>query len=107
MYPTAAILLAAPREGGSGTLIFVLQMVAIFAIFYFLLIRPHKKEQEKHEEMIKALKKGDDIVTSGGVIGTIIHADDDRLTIRTGDETRLVVQRGRIAQKLGAEKEES
>lgn len=104
MYQTAA-LLAAPREGGSGTLIFVLQMVAIFAIFYFLLIRPHRKEQEKHEEMIQALTKGDEIVTNGGVIGTIVHADGDRLTIKTADDTRLLVQRGRIAQKMGAEEE--
>lgn len=100
MYDAAAIMLAAPREGGSGTLVFVLQMVAIFAIFYFLLIRPHRKEQEKHEEMIEALKKGDEVVTNGGVIGTIIHADGDRLTIRTADDTRLLVQRGRVAQKL-------
>ena len=88
-------------------MIFVLQMVAIFAIFYFLLIRPHKKEQEKHEEMIQGLQKGDDVVTSGGVIGTIIHADGDRLTIKTAGETRLEVQRGRVAGKAGAEEEES
>lgn len=87
-------------------MIFVLQMVAIFAIFYFLLIRPHKKEQEKHEEMIDSLTKGDEVVTNGGVIGEIIHADGDRLTIKTAENTRLLVQRGRIAQKLGAEKEE-
>lgn len=101
----AAVILAAPREGGGGTLIFVLQMVAIFAIFYFLLIRPHRKEQEKHEEMIQALTKGDEVITNGGVIGTIVHADGDRLTIKTADDTRLLVQRGRIAQKMGAEEE--
>ena len=105
MYEAASIVLAAPREGGSGTMIFVLQMVAIFAIFYFLLIRPHKKEQEKHETMIEALKKGDEVVTNGGVVGTIIHADGDRLTIKTAENTRLVVLRGRVAQKVGAEEE--
>ena len=102
----AAVILAAPREGGSGTLIFIIQMVAIFAIFYFLLIRPHRKEQEKHEEMIESLTKGDEVITNGGVIGTIIHADGDRLTIKTADSTRLLVQRGRIAQKLGMEEDE-
>lgn len=86
-------------------MIFVLQMVAIFAIFYFLLIRPHKKEQQKHETMIEALKKGDEIVTNGGVVGTIIHADGDRLTIKTAENTRLVVLRGRVAQKVGGEEE--
>ena len=105
MHQAASVILAAPREGGSGTMIFVLQMVAIFAIFYFLLIRPHKKEQEKHQEMIDALKKGDEVVTNGGVVGTIIHADGDRLTIKTAENTRLVVMRGRVAQRVGAEEE--
>lgn len=105
MYDAAAVMLAAPREGGGGTMVFILQMVAIFAIFYFLLIRPHRKEQKKHEEMIEGLRKGDEIVTNGGVIGTIVHADGDRLTIKTADDTRLLVQRGRVAQKMGLEQE--
>ncbi|MFW6199802.1 MAG: preprotein translocase subunit YajC [Gemmatimonadota bacterium] len=88
-------------------MVFVLQMVAIFAIFWFLLIRPHRKEQQKHEEMIGSLKKGDEVVTNGGIIGKIIHADGDRLTIKTAEDTRLVVQRGRIAQRAGSEPEES
>ncbi|MDX1566703.1 MAG: preprotein translocase subunit YajC [Longimicrobiales bacterium] len=103
----SAILLAAPREGGSGTMVFLLQMVAIFAIFYFLLIRPHRKEQQKHEEMIESLQKGDEVITNGGIIGKIIHVDGDRLTLKTAEDTRLVVQRGRIAQRAGAESEES
>jgi preprotein translocase subunit YajC len=93
-------VLAAPREGGNATLIFVLQMAAIFAIFYFLLIRPQRKEQQRHRTMIENLKKGDDVVTNGGIIGTVLHVKDDRLTIKTGEDTRLVVQRGRIAQVM-------
>lgn len=99
------MILAAPREGGSGAIIFIVQLVAIFAIFYWLLIRPHRKEQQKHEEMIESLRKGDEIVTNGGVIGTIVHADGDRLTVKTADDTRLLVQRGRVAQKLTEETE--
>jgi len=106
VHPTLSLILAAPREGGSGTLIFVIQMVAIFAIFYFLLIRPHKKEQQKHQEMIEALNKGDEVVTNGGVVGKIVHADGDRLTVKTAENTRLVVLRSRVAQKLGPEAEE-
>jgi preprotein translocase subunit YajC len=87
----------APREGGNTTLVFVVQMVAIFAIFYFLLIRPQKKEQQRHQAMIAALKKGDEVVTSGGIIGTVVHAEEDRITIKTAETTRLVVERGRIA----------
>jgi len=102
-------LLAVPREGGAGTTIFMVQMVLIFAIFYFLMIRPQAKERQKREEMLKTLKKGDEIVTSGGIIGKVVHVDDNRLTVKTGDNTRLTVDRGRVASVLdvkGKPKEE-
>ena len=92
--------LAVPREGGNSSTIFLMQMVAIGVIFYFLLIRPQRKEQQRHRQMIEELKKGDEVVTAGGIIGTVVHTQDDQLTIKTGENTRLVVQRGRIAQVL-------
>lgn len=98
----ASLLLIAPREGGNATLVFALQMVAIFAIFYFLLIRPQRKEQQRHQEMLNQLKKGDEVVTAGGIIGTVVHADQERVTIKTAETTRLVVERGRIARVLSA-----
>ena len=102
-------LLAVPREGGAGSTVFVVQMVLIFAIFYFLMIRPQAKQRQKQEEMLKGLKKGDEIVTSGGIIGKIVHVDENRLTVRTGDNTRITVDRGRVASVLdvkGKPKEE-
>jgi preprotein translocase subunit YajC len=99
-------VLAAPREGGNSSMIFLLQMVAIGVIFYFLLIRPQRKEQQRHRTMIEQLKKGDEVVTNGGIIGTVVHTQDDRLTIKTGENTRIVVQRGRIAQVLSAQNPE-
>lgn len=72
-------------------------MVLIFAIFYFLLIRPQTKERKRHDQMLKELKKGDEIVTNGGIIGKVVHVEEGRLTVRTGDNTRLTVDRGRIA----------
>ena len=98
MTTPALALLAAPREGGSGMYIFMVQMLLIFAIFYFLLIRPQAKERERQDTMLKGIKKGDDIVTSGGIIGKVVHVDENRLTIRTGDNTRITVERGRVAQ---------
>jgi len=92
--------LAAPREGGGGSMIFLMQMVAIGAIFYFLLIRPQRKEQKRHRVMIEQLEKGDEVVTNGGIIGTVVHTQDDRITVKTGENTRVVVQRSRIAQVL-------
>lgn len=98
-HASLAVLLA-PREGGNPTLIFVVQMLAIFGIIYFLLFRPQRKEQERLRLMLAAVKKGDEVVTSGGIIGTVVHAEEDRLTIRTGENTRLTIERARIARVL-------
>lgn len=100
MTNTALAILMVPREGGSAGVIFMVQMIAIFVIFYFLLIRPQSKERRRHEQMLKELKKGDEIVTNGGIIGTVVHAEENRLTVRTGDNTRVTVDRGRIAQVI-------
>ncbi len=92
--------LAVPREGGNSSMILLMQFVAIGFIFYFLLIRPQRKEQQRHRKMIEELKKGDEVITAGGIIGTVVHTQDDRITIKTGENTRVVVQRARIAQVL-------
>jgi preprotein translocase subunit YajC len=80
---------------------------AIFAIFYFILIRPQATQRKKHDELVRNLKKGDEIVTNGGLIGEVLFikekgGDDkssgmeDRVTIKSGD-TRVIIERGRIA----------
>jgi preprotein translocase subunit YajC len=80
---------------------------AIFAIFYFILIRPQATQRKKHDEMVRNLKKGDEIVTTGGLVGEVVFikergGDDktsgleDRVTIKSG-ETRVIIERGRIA----------
>lgn len=97
-----SMLLVVPREGGNSGMIFLIQMLLIFGIFYFLLIRPQAKERKKHDEMLSAIKKGDEIVTNGGIIGKVVHAEENRLTVKTGDNTRLTVDRGRIASVLDA-----
>ena len=90
------LMLAAPREGASGGIVFLIQMVAIFGIFYFLLIRPQRQAQKQHQEMLGQLKKGDEIVTDGGIVGSVVHIADDHITVKTGD-TRVVVLRAKIA----------
>lgn len=100
MTHTALAILMAPREGGSAGIIFMAQMMLIFVIFYFLLIRPQSKERQRHDAMLKGLKKGDEIVTNGGIIGTVVHVEENRLTLRTGENTRVTVDRGRVAQVL-------
>ncbi len=93
----------APRQGANGTFVFFLNMTAVVLIFYFLLIRPQRREQAKQKEMIAAIGKGDEIVTSGGIIGTVIRAEEDRLIIRTGGETKITVERSRVSHKIKAE----
>jgi preprotein translocase subunit YajC len=107
LYPS--LLLLTPGPGGAGSLVpFLLQIAAIFAIFYFLLIRPQQKQKQQHELALRNLKRGDEVVTTGGVVGEVVHikeslkdgvatkAMDDRVTIKSG-ESRLIVERGRIA----------
>jgi len=79
---------------------FAIQIVGFMAIIYFVLFRPQIKERKRHEEMLSSVKKGDDIVTAGGIIGKIVHAEETQLTVRTGETTRVTVDRSRIAAVL-------
>lgn len=81
---------------------------AIGAIFYFVLLRPQQKQKKAHDAMLRSLHRGDEIVTSGGVVGEVtfiaqqtkdgnpVVSLDDHVTIKSGD-TRLIIERGRIA----------
>lgn len=91
-----------PREGGNAATALFIQMAAFAAIFYFLLIRPQKKEQDRHKAMLAAIKKGDEIVTGGGIVGKVVDVKDDRLTVQSG-ESKFVVERARVARRLGDE----
>jgi len=69
----------------------------IFAIFYFLLIRPQQKQQKKHREMISRLSKNDEVVTNGGIHGTVVNLDEETVTLRVDDNTRIKFQRNTIS----------
>ena len=79
--------------------------VAFAAIFYFILWRPQAQQRKQHQSLIMQLKRGDEIVTAGGLVGLVVHIQEqtagkagvaDRITIKSG-ESRVVVERGRIA----------
>jgi preprotein translocase subunit YajC len=72
-------------------------ILAMIAIFYFLLIRPQQKERKKHEEMLTALKKGDKVITSGGLHGEISGIKDDVITMEIAPKVRVQVSRRFIA----------
>ena len=95
-----AVVVAAPREGANGTFVFFLNMIAIVFIFYFLLIRPQRKEQQRHKEMIERLRNGDEVVTTGGIVGEVIRSEKDLLIIRTAGESKITVERNRISRKI-------
>lgn len=87
----------APSGSGGGASILVFQLVAIGLVFYFLIIRPQSRARKQHEELLKGIKKGDTVTTSGGVIGKVRDVKEDRVTVESGDAT-LVVRRDRIVQ---------
>ena len=107
---SALLALQIGGTGGLGSFTpFLIQLVAIFGIFYFLLIRPQQAQKRKHEEALRNIKRGDQIVTFGGIVGEVVHVReavvaegqtakpmDDHVTIKSA-ESRLVVERGRIA----------
>lgn len=111
--PFALALVLQTQGGGSTLLPLAFQFAAIFAIFYFVMIRPQQRQRKQHEERLRNLKRGDEIVTSGGIVGKVVHISetvkdgkpertmDDRITIKS-DESRMIVERGRIARVITA-----
>ena len=99
MHSALFMMLQATRTGRPSMIPFIIQMVAIIFIFYFLLIRPQRKMAAKHQEVLAGLQKNDEVMTEGGLIGTVVHIQDERVTIKSGD-TRVVVMRAKIARVL-------
>jgi len=92
----------APTDGGkSGLTMLIVQFGAIIAIFYFLLIRPQSQARKKHADLLANLKKGDEVVTAGGIIGKVRDIKDNRITVESGT-SQLIVDRARIVQ-VGSE----
>lgn len=94
-------------EGGSGSLISaVIWMVLLIAIFYFLLYRPQQKQRQKHQEFLNSLKKGDKVVTAGGLIGEIKSIGDDVVTLKLSEGTIVKVLKTSITSYYNEEKKE-
>ena len=84
------------QAGGSYmSLVFI---AAVFAIFYFILIRPQQKRAKQHKEFLENLKKGDKVITSGGLYGTITGISDDSVTIEIAEKVRVKVDKGTVVQ---------
>jgi len=88
--------LSGDAGGGSNLLITLLPFILMFAIFYFLLIRPQQKKQRSRGAMLNALSKGDKVVTIGGMHGTISEITDDTVVLKVNDVTKLTFDRSAI-----------
>jgi preprotein translocase subunit YajC len=95
----------APRGGGS-ILGFLFPLLLIFVIFYFLLILPQQRQEKKRKEMLANIKKGDRVVTTGGLIGTITRVEDQIVTLKIAQNTNVKVEKNAIRAVLSSEVKE-
>jgi preprotein translocase subunit YajC len=101
MLISTAYAQTAGGDGGSGMLIQLLPLVLIFVVFYFLIIRPQQKKAKDHKSMIDSLRRGDRIVTTGGIIGTVTKVTGDReIGLEIADGVRVRAMRGMIAEVM-------
>ncbi len=89
--------LGAGGSGSAGGLASFIPLVLMFVIFYFLLIRPQQKKTKEHRDMVAGVKKGDRIITSGGIHGQVTAVEDTTLTVEISDKVRVKLNRANIA----------
>lgn len=88
-----------------GGLVSFFPFILIFVIFYFLLIRPQKQQQKKHEQTIANLKKNDEVVTTGGIHGTIVNVKDKTFVLRVDDNSRIEIDKNAVGRLVRSTKE--
>ena len=94
---TLPLAQTAPAGGGIAQF---LPIILLFAGMWFLIIAPQRKRQKQHEKMITELKTGDEIMTSGGIFGTITNVKDDRFVVRIADNTKIEISKSSIGSRL-------
>ena len=94
----------AQAGGGPSTFISMLPLVLIFAVFYFLLIRPQQRKARDHRNMLSQLKRNDEVMTTGGVFGKVQALTETEVTLDVGPNMKLRVSRSHIAQLFRGEK---
>jgi preprotein translocase subunit YajC len=99
IHGTFGLFAMAPPGGGqSGSLVTSLvPFILMFVVFYFLLIAPQRKKAKAHTAMLEALKAGDRVVTNGGIYGTVVGVDEQKVQLRVADQVRIEVAKHAIA----------
>src|SRR6187401_2125600 len=95
---------AAPGAGGPGPIMTVFPFILIFVIMYFMVIRPQQKKGKEHQEMLKKLKKNDELMTSGGNYGKVVDLKETIVTLEIAPNVRIRVHRPQISEVTTAEK---
>jgi preprotein translocase subunit YajC len=93
----------APPDPKIALLLQLLQFLPLFIILYLLLIRPQQQQKKKLEAMLKELKKGDRVLTSGGIFGTVIGVDDAKAVLKIADDVKVEFSKSAIVQVLATE----
>ncbi len=86
--------------GAGGGFSMLVPLLLMFAVFYFLLIRPQQKKQRRHQDMLKGLKVGDKVMTNGGIVGTIVEGGEQFVKLEIADRVRVDIGRSYIAGKI-------
>ncbi len=104
MYP---FLLLAPQEapGGGGLLFTLMPLLLIFLVFYFFIIRPQKKREDERKRMIEAVRKGDRIVTAGGIHGRVLQVDEASVLAEVDTNVKLRIEKSALANVTTKDKE--
>ena len=106
MFSNWIVAMGSPEGGGGGMggMFTLLWFALIFVVMYLLLIRPQQKKAKEHKRLISELKKGDKVVTSGGMFGTIFAIDEDRgrIVLKIGDDVKMEFLKSSIAAKVDA-----
>jgi len=98
MNPTILLAMSSPNagEGGASSLFSFLPLILIFVVFWFMIIRPQKKQQDQKKTMIEALKRGDKIVTNGGLFATVRDVKGDRITANIAEGVKVEISKSAI-----------
>ena len=99
MFVTPAFAQASQLFGGDSMFVQLLPFVLIFVIMYFLILRPQQQRVKRHQEMVKALRRGDSVVTNGGLVGKVTKVvDDDQVEVEIADGVRVRQMRSMISE---------
>lgn len=92
-----------PNAPAVNPIVNLFPLLFIFVIFYFLLIRPQKAKEKEHQKMLAALSKNDEVVTTGGIHGTVVNVKDKTVIVRIDDNVKIEIEKSCVAAKKAAE----